>query len=251
MKQSTDSKSFCSWVKFKSDTKEKVAFSFLKLTGFLCCLHRGSKWCHIVPPASRQKEEPGLLLLGVWRSQNSSSGPPPADERQGEGLGKPGHCGMGWSPRGPGPRGHGQGQSKAEGQPSCMLYPVSSFCWHCILSGHHQVKVLFVRNLASSVTEELLEKAFSQFGKLERVKKLKDYAFIHFEERDGAVKVLTGRTAVYHFWYAVAGDLKHLVTSSGSGWPQWQRPRGRAHWNCFCQTSWSEEERAQSSETSC
>ncbi|CAG10483.1 unnamed protein product, partial [Tetraodon nigroviridis] len=58
------------------------------------------------------------------------------------------------------------------------------------LSGPLQVKVLFVRNLASSVTEELLEKAFSQFGKLERVKKLKDYAFIHFEERDGAVKAL-------------------------------------------------------------
>lgn len=46
-----------------------------------------------------------------------------------------------------------------------------------------------MRNLASTVTEEILEKAFSQFGKLERVKKLKDYAFIHFEERDGAVKV--------------------------------------------------------------
>lgn len=55
-----------------------------------------------------------------------------------------------------------------------------------------QVKVLFVRNLANTVTEEILEKAFSQFGKLERVKKLKDYAFIHFDERDGAVKVNNG-----------------------------------------------------------
>lgn len=53
-----------------------------------------------------------------------------------------------------------------------------------------QVKVLFVRKLATAVTEELLEKTFSQFGKLERVKKLKDYAFVHFEERDAAVKVL-------------------------------------------------------------
>ncbi|XP_059908531.1 heterogeneous nuclear ribonucleoprotein Q isoform X5 [Gadus macrocephalus] len=53
-----------------------------------------------------------------------------------------------------------------------------------------KVKVLFVRNLASTVTEEILESTFSQFGKLERVKKLKDYAFIHFEERDGAVKAL-------------------------------------------------------------
>ena len=52
--------------------------------------------------------------------------------------------------------------------------------------------MLFVRNLASTVTEDILEKAFSQFGKLERVKKLKDYAFIHFEERDGAVKVWWG-----------------------------------------------------------
>ncbi|XP_046711178.1 synaptotagmin binding, cytoplasmic RNA interacting protein, like isoform X3 [Silurus meridionalis] len=54
-----------------------------------------------------------------------------------------------------------------------------------------KVKVLFVRNLASTVSEELLEKTFSQFGKLERVKKLKDYAFIHFEDRDGAVKALS------------------------------------------------------------
>uniref|UniRef100_A0A674E7F4 Synaptotagmin binding, cytoplasmic RNA interacting protein n=1 Tax=Salmo trutta TaxID=8032 RepID=A0A674E7F4_SALTR len=53
-----------------------------------------------------------------------------------------------------------------------------------------KVKVLFVRNLANSVTEEILEKSFGQFGRLERVKKLKDYAFIHFDERDSAVKVL-------------------------------------------------------------
>uniref|UniRef100_A0A3B5MXH0 Heterogeneous nuclear ribonucleoprotein R n=1 Tax=Xiphophorus couchianus TaxID=32473 RepID=A0A3B5MXH0_9TELE len=53
-----------------------------------------------------------------------------------------------------------------------------------------KVKVLFVRKLATSVTEELLEKTFSQFGKLERVKKLKDYAFVHFEDRDAAVKAM-------------------------------------------------------------
>lgn len=54
--------------------------------------------------------------------------------------------------------------------------------------------MLFVRNLANSVTEEILEKAFSEYGSLERVKKLKDYAFIHFEERDGAVKVSARRS---------------------------------------------------------
>lgn len=52
------------------------------------------------------------------------------------------------------------------------------------------MKVLFVRNLATTVTEEILEKSFSEFGKLERVKKLKDYAFVHFEDRGAAVKVV-------------------------------------------------------------
>ncbi|KAB0395786.1 hypothetical protein E2I00_012235, partial [Balaenoptera physalus] len=51
-----------------------------------------------------------------------------------------------------------------------------------------KVKVLFVRNLATTVTEEILEKSFSEFGRLERVKKLKDYAFVHFEDRGAAVK---------------------------------------------------------------
>lgn len=53
-----------------------------------------------------------------------------------------------------------------------------------------KVKVLFVRNLAASVTEETLQQAFSPYGKLERVKKLKDYAFVHFEERGEAVKAM-------------------------------------------------------------
>uniref|UniRef100_A0A4W5K5S2 Heterogeneous nuclear ribonucleoprotein R n=2 Tax=Hucho hucho TaxID=62062 RepID=A0A4W5K5S2_9TELE len=54
----------------------------------------------------------------------------------------------------------------------------------------NQAKVLFVRKLATSVTEELLVKTFSAFGKLERVYKLKDYAFVHFEDRDAAVKAM-------------------------------------------------------------
>uniref|UniRef100_A0A8C5P3K0 RRM domain-containing protein n=1 Tax=Jaculus jaculus TaxID=51337 RepID=A0A8C5P3K0_JACJA len=52
---------------------------------------------------------------------------------------------------------------------------------HRLMSG----KVLFVRNLANTVTEEILEEAFSQFGKLERI-----MHFFHFDERDGAVKAM-------------------------------------------------------------
>lgn len=31
---------------------------------------------------------------------------------------------------------------------------------------------------------------FEQYGKVERVKKIKDYAFIHFDDRDHAVKAM-------------------------------------------------------------
>uniref|UniRef100_T1IVI9 RRM domain-containing protein n=1 Tax=Strigamia maritima TaxID=126957 RepID=T1IVI9_STRMM len=52
------------------------------------------------------------------------------------------------------------------------------------------VKVLYVRNLTSEVTEEKLKESFEFFGKVERVKKIKDYAFVHFEERDHALKAM-------------------------------------------------------------
>ena len=75
-----------------------------------------------------------------------------------------------------------------------------------------RVKVLYCRNLTATVTEENLRETFERwdlpvfmilwsvqkgderhgtfyrFGKVERVKKIKDYAFVHFEERDQAVE---------------------------------------------------------------
>ncbi|XP_041352548.1 heterogeneous nuclear ribonucleoprotein R-like isoform X2 [Gigantopelta aegis] len=53
-----------------------------------------------------------------------------------------------------------------------------------------KVKVLYVRNLNADITEETLKEKFEQFGKVERVKKIKDYGFVHFEERDDAVKAM-------------------------------------------------------------
>uniref|UniRef100_A0A8C4R2R9 RRM domain-containing protein n=1 Tax=Eptatretus burgeri TaxID=7764 RepID=A0A8C4R2R9_EPTBU len=53
-----------------------------------------------------------------------------------------------------------------------------------------RVKVLFVRKLANTVTEPQLETLFSQYGKLERVKKVKDFAFIHFDLRTAALKAM-------------------------------------------------------------
>ena len=47
-----------------------------------------------------------------------------------------------------------------------------------------QVKVLYVRNLTAMVSEDKIRETFLEHGNVERVKKIKDYAFVHFEERD-------------------------------------------------------------------
>ncbi|KAL6268201.1 hypothetical protein P5V15_001310, partial [Pogonomyrmex californicus] len=53
-----------------------------------------------------------------------------------------------------------------------------------------KVRVLYVRNLTQDCSEDKLKESFEQYGKIERVKKIKDYAFIHFEDRDNAVKAM-------------------------------------------------------------
>ncbi|KAL4233453.1 hypothetical protein ACF0H5_008134 [Mactra antiquata] len=60
-----------------------------------------------------------------------------------------------------------------------------------------KVKVLYVKNLTADVTEEQLKEEFEKHGSVERVKKIKDYGFVHFEERDGAMaamEALNGHT---------------------------------------------------------
>ncbi|XP_078402845.1 RNA-binding protein 47 isoform X8 [Cetorhinus maximus] len=51
------------------------------------------------------------------------------------------------------------------------------------------VKILYVRNLMIETMEDTIKKTFSQFnpGCVERVKKIRDYAFVHFTTRDDAV----------------------------------------------------------------
>ncbi|XP_030058955.1 APOBEC1 complementation factor isoform X2 [Microcaecilia unicolor] len=51
------------------------------------------------------------------------------------------------------------------------------------------VKILYVRNLMLTTTEETIEKEFNNIkpGAVERVKKIRDYAFIHFNSREDAV----------------------------------------------------------------
>ncbi|XP_053731897.1 APOBEC1 complementation factor isoform X2 [Synchiropus splendidus] len=59
------------------------------------------------------------------------------------------------------------------------------------------VKILYVRNLMLQTTEETIEKEFSiRPGSVERVKKIRDYAFVHFSQREdalNAMKALNGK----------------------------------------------------------
>ncbi|NXM58177.1 A1CF factor, partial [Illadopsis cleaveri] len=82
------------------------------------------------------------------------------------------------------------------------------------------VKILYVRNLMLSTTEETIEKEFNSIkpGAVERVKKIRDYAFVHFNKREHAVeamKALNGKVGVPSglFW----GSFLHLRISWGRG----------------------------------
>lgn len=51
------------------------------------------------------------------------------------------------------------------------------------------VKVLYLKNLTDVMTEEKLKEIFEPHGEIEKVKKLKNYAFVHFKEREKALAV--------------------------------------------------------------
>lgn len=71
-----------------------------------------------------------------------------------------------------------------------------------------KVKILYVRNLMLTTTEERLREYFVQIVDsdptcIERVKKINDYAFIHFKERDQALKclqALNGESSPCFLW---------------------------------------------------
>ncbi|XP_061564559.1 APOBEC1 complementation factor isoform X3 [Cololabis saira] len=54
------------------------------------------------------------------------------------------------------------------------------------------VKILYVRNLMLQTTEETIEKEFNSLkpGAVERVKKIRDYAFVHFSQREDAIDAM-------------------------------------------------------------
>ena len=73
------------------------------------------------------------------------------------------------------------------------------------------MKILYVRNLMLSTTEQTLWKAMESVTgqeRLERVKKMRDFAFVHFTDRDSA-------KAAMDFWhsklcFAVVAPVHHF-----------------------------------------
>ena len=49
-----------------------------------------------------------------------------------------------------------------------------------------QVKALHIRNLMFGTTEDIIEVVFSMHGPVDRVKKIRDYAFVHFHSKEDA-----------------------------------------------------------------
>lgn len=67
------------------------------------------------------------------------------------------------------------------------------------------MKVLYVRNLMLSTAEVQILEAFSVYGTVERVKKIKDYAFVHFKSKEEAHKAME----------AMNGECVGLTTEAG------------------------------------
>ena len=60
-----------------------------------------------------------------------------------------------------------------------------------------QVKVLYVRNLMLSTSEATIEEVFSLQAPVERVKKIRDYAFVHFHSKEDAHKAMSALNGEY------------------------------------------------------
>lgn len=70
-----------------------------------------------------------------------------------------------------------------------------------------KVKVLYARNLLLSTTEDTIEQVFSKFGEVERVKKIKDYSFIHFRTKEQARAALEAMNGNKTFMLMFCGSI--------------------------------------------
>ena len=77
------------------------------------------------------------------------------------------------------------------------------------------MKVLYARNLLLSTTEDTIEKVFSKFGEVERVKKIKDYCFIHFRTKEQARNAMESMNGNKSFMFVCSGSVSLQQVLSG------------------------------------
>ncbi|XP_072314816.1 probable RNA-binding protein 46 [Eucyclogobius newberryi] len=94
-----------------------------------------------------------------------------------------------------------------------------------------QVRVLYVRNLLLSTTEQTLQQEFSRFkpGSVERVKKLTDYAFVHYRHRDDALTALELMNGELIDGFAVEVSLARPANLNREGGPTLRGAVGRKY----------------------
>ncbi|KAM9330439.1 putative RNA-binding protein 46 [Gastrophryne carolinensis] len=81
-----------------------------------------------------------------------------------------------------------------------------------------RVKVLYVRNLMISTSEETIKAEFNKFhpGSIERVKKLRDYAFVHFFNRDDAIAAMSVMNGKYIDGASIEVTLAKPITKEAN-----------------------------------
>lgn len=90
-----------------------------------------------------------------------------------------------------------------------------------------KVKVLYARNLLLSTSEETIEQVFSKFGEVERVKKIKDYSFIHFRTKEQARAALEAMNGNKTFMFMFC---ESITFPTGTG---------RVCWSLSMHSPWS------------
>ena len=76
-----------------------------------------------------------------------------------------------------------------------------------------QVKVLYVRNLQLNTTEETIENIFKKYAEVERVKKIKDYCFVHFSTKEGARRALEDMQGTFYSYLSNNNQLRLLMVT--------------------------------------
>lgn len=88
------------------------------------------------------------------------------------------------------------------------------------------VKSVYIRNLKEAVTEENVKEGFSQFGEVEKLKRIKDYCFVHYLNRDDALKAIEAMNGKEFHGSTIEVSLARPQSDRKKNTPRFQRGGG-------------------------